>query len=208
MKRWTQLALAAGLALSVSACAGDRAPDADQNSAAAREGAAGTTGTAGTSGLSNGDADFVKEQLAMGTAEVELGKLAQERGSHPDVKNYGQMMETDHRMAGEELKEIANRANANRGERRDDATEGAHGEHMELRDELAKLSGGEFDRRYLDEMVDDHEKGINQLESQAERADNPQIREWAAKTLPKMRNHLAKAKAVQETLKNAANSKG
>ena len=206
MKRWTQLALAAGLALSVSACAGDRAPDADQNSAA-REGAAGTTGTSGTSGLSDGDAEFVKEQLAMGTAEVELGKLAQQRGTHPDVKNYGQMMETDHRMAGEELKEIANRANPNRGERRAEAAKDAHGEHTELREELSKLSGAEFDRRYLDEMVDDHEKGIDQLEGKAERADNPQIREWAAKTLPKMRNHLAKAKLVQETLKNEADRK-
>ena len=206
MKRWTQLALAAGLALSVSACAGDRAPDADQKSGAAREGAAGTTGTSGTSGLSSGDQEFVQEQLAMGKAEVELGKLAQQRGTHADVKNYGQMMETDHRMAGEELKEIANRANG-RPQGRDDSAKDAHGDHVELREELSKLSGGEFDRRYLDEMVEDHEKGIDALEGRAERADHPQIREWAAKTLPKMRNHLAKAKAVQETLKIEADRK-
>ena len=206
MKPWTQLALVAGLALSVTACAGDRAPDANQNSTAAREGAPGTTGTSGTSGLSSGDAEFVKKQLAMGTAEVELGKLAQQRGSHPDVKNYGQMMETDHRMAGEELKEIANRASAKR-EGHDAAAKDAHEEHSELREELAKLSGGEFDRRYLDEMVGDHEKGIAQLEDKAEHADNPQIREWAGKTLLKMRNHLAKAKAVQDTVKNQGDGK-
>ena len=206
MKRWTHLALVAGLALTVSACAGDRAPDADQKSAAAREGAAGTTGTAGTSGLSSGDAEFVKEQLTMGTAEVELGKLAQERGSHPDVKNYGQMMEVDHRMAGEELKEIANRAQGKAAH--DIAGKEAHGEHTELGNELAKLSGGEFDRRYMDEMAKDHEKGISALEAKAERADHPQIREWAAKTLLKMRNHLAKAKAVQDTLKREADRKG
>ncbi len=200
MKRWTQLVCVAGLALSVSACAGDRAPDADRNSA----GAEGVAGTSGTAGLSSGDAEFVKEQLAMGMAEVELGKLAQERGNHADVKNYGQMMETDHRRAGEELKEIANRANAHR---RDDMAKDAHGDHTELREELSKLSGREFDRRYLDEMIEDHEKGINQLEGKAERADNPQIREWAATTLPKMRNHLAKAKAVQETVKNAGDGK-
>ena len=199
MKRWTQVALAAGLALSVSACAGDRAPDANQNSTAAREGAAGTTGTSGTSGLSSGDSEFVHKQLAMGTAEVELGKLAQQRGNHADVKNYGQMMETDHRIAGEELKEIAHRADAKYAEH-DDAAKDAREEHLELRDELAKLSGRDFDKRYLDEMIKDHEKGIDQLESKAEHADNPQIREWAGKTVLKMRNHLAKAKLVQETV--------
>ena len=205
MKRWTQLALAAGLALSVSACAGDRAPDADQNSGAAREGAAGTTGTSGTSGLSSGDAAFVEKQLAMGTAEVELGKLAQERGGHADVKNYGQMMETDHRMAGEELKEIANRAEGKPPT--DAARTDGHGEHTDLRDELSKLSGRDFDLRYLDEMIEDHQKGIDRLEAQGQGADNPQIREWAGKTLLKMRNHLAKAKAVQETVKMQGDGK-
>ena len=206
MKRWTQLALAAGLALSVSACAGDRAPDAEQTSSA-REGAAGTTGTSGNAGLSSGDAEFVKEQLAMGTAEVELGKLAQERGSHRDVKAYGQMMETDHRMAGEELKEIANRAAAKSDKRGDDEAKDAHGDHIELREELSKLSGADFDRRYIEQMIEDHEEGIEDVEAKAEGADHPQIRAWAASTLPKMRNHLAKAKLVQETLKTAADRK-
>ena len=188
MKRWTQIALAAGLALSVSACAGDRAPDADRKDAA-REGAAGTTGTSGTS---SADAGFVQEQLKMGQAEVDLGKLAQERGTHPDVKKYGEMMEVDHRMAGEELRAAVGRAT--------EASKDAHEAHSDLREELSKLSGPEFDRRYIKEMIDDHEKGIEELEKKSEHAEDPQVREWAAKTLPKMRQHLAKAKAVQETL--------
>ena len=153
--------------------------------------------------MSSADAEFVKEQLAMGMGEVALGKLAQQRGSHPDVKKYGEMMETDHRMAGEELKEIANRTNANRGEGRDDATKNAHGDHKEVSEELSKLSGRDFDRRYIEQMIEDHEEGVKDVEARAERAENPQIREWATKTLPKMRNHLAKAKLVQETLQRA-----
>lgn len=185
MKRWTQLALAVGLAVSVSACAGDRAPDAD----AVREGSAGTTGTSGTS---SAEAAFVQAQLKMGQAEVDLGKLAQERGTHVDVKRYGEMMETDHRMAGEELKTIAGGHS--------EASKDSHGDHADLRDELSKLSGPDFDRRYIAQMIEDHEQGIEELEKKAERADDPQVREWATKTLPKMRQHLAKAKAVQETL--------
>ena len=54
MKRWTQLVFAAGLALAVSACSGDRAKDANGNSTAAHDGAAGTAGLDGGPGLGDG----------------------------------------------------------------------------------------------------------------------------------------------------------
>ena len=135
----------------------------------------------------------------MGRAEVDLGKLAQASGSHLDVKKYGEMMETDHRMAGEELKLLA-------GKTPDSATD-AHGEHADLREELSKLSGREFDLRYIDQMIDDHEQGIAELEKKVEGADDPRVREWAAKMVPKMRQHLAKAKAIQHTLTTEADRK-
>jgi putative membrane protein len=147
----------------------------------------------GTSGTSSADAGFVQEQLKMGQAEVDLGKLAQQRATHPDVKKFGEMMETDHRIAGEELKAAAGQPA--------EASKDAHEAHGDLREELSKLSGPEFDRRYIEEMIDDHEKGISELEKKSENADDPRVKEWAAKTLPKMRQHLAKAKAIQESLK-------
>lgn len=205
MRRWTQFALAAGLAMMVTACGGDSAPEQNEPTASApREGAAATPGTAGTAGTANAnaDAEFVQEQLAMGEAEIQLGQLAQQRGSHPEVKRFGQMMVNDHRMAGEELKRIATSTTANRAEGHADTTKAEHGDHAETREELAKLSGREFDRRYIDQMIEDHEKGIDQVENKAEGANNAEVREWAAKTLPKMRQHLEKAKSIQETLNN------
>ena len=50
---------------------------------------------------------FVNDLTIAGLAEVQLGKLAAERGSSPDVKSFGQMMVKDHTQAANELKPIA-----------------------------------------------------------------------------------------------------
>ena len=76
----------------------------NNNRTANRE--AGTTGTAGA-GVSNGDKNFVNHQLSDGMAEVELAKLASDHAASSDVKQFAQMMITDHTKAGDQLKQIA-----------------------------------------------------------------------------------------------------
>ena len=200
MKRMMQVTAAVALSLTV-ACAGDRSPDAEKpNEQPAAT--AGSSGSVGTSGTSAAEREFVDEQLAMGTAEIELGRLAQKRGTHADVKEFGAMMVRDHEMAGDELKPIAARVNTTR---ENAATADKHGDHKEHFEELSKLSGRDFDRRYIDQMIEDHEKGIEDVERQAENANDAAVKSWAAKTLPKMRQHLERAKSIKETLNRAGN---
>jgi putative membrane protein len=56
------------------------------------------------------DRVFVMKAARGGMAEVELGKLAVEKGSSPDVKQFGQRMVDDHGKAGDELKSLAQSA--------------------------------------------------------------------------------------------------
>ena len=192
MKRLMTLAMAGTLAVGAAACSKDNNRNAtNPNSTAARE-----TGSAvGTSGTSSADARFVDEQLAGGRAEVSLGELAQQRATDPDVKSFAAMMVRDHTAAGTELKQIAARTHASAG------NEAEHDkDHNDTREALMKLSGKDFDKKYISEMVDDHEKDVKDVEDKAEHADNPEVRAWAAKTLPTMRAHLEKAKAIKERL--------
>lgn len=80
-----------------------------------------------------------------------------------------------------------------------------HDDHQESLEELSKLSGREFDLRYMEEMIDDHEAGIAAVERKAENASDADVKAWAAKTLPKMRQHLERAKTIKETLDRAGN---
>ena len=187
MKRWTQFALACVAVVSI-ACG-----DGNRNDTASTPPAAGTEGAAGTAGAANIDRDFIEDQLADGHAEVQLGQLVQQRAMRPEVKEFGQMIVRDHEKAGAELKQIASKHNVQIGE-------GEKNEHNDLHERLSKLKGAEFDREYIEAMVEEHEEAVNEVERQAENADNPEIRQWAQKTLPTLRQHLERAQQIQKNL--------
>lgn len=185
MKRWTQLTFALVTAVTLVACGGNDRANADRDNAPA-------VGTAGTANNAP-DRDFVQEQLADGNAEVELGRLAQEKATRPEVREFGQMMVRDHTQAGEELRQIASKHNIQ-------PAEADTGDHKDLHEKLTKATGAEFDREYIDAMVDDHEKAVNDVQEKAEDSDDPDVKQWAAKTLPTLKQHLERAKQIKENL--------
>lgn len=191
MSKWMQLPLALAMVATLACDRGDRP---------ANDTATGTGGTVGTTGADDGlgvERGFVEDQLEDGEAEVRLGRLAQERASNPEVRAFAEMMVRDHTKAGNELKQIASRHNLRMD---DDAND--HGDHNDLQERLAKPSGVEFDREYIDSMVDDHEKAINEVEDKTD-SNNQDVKQWATSTLPTLKQHLERAKSIQENLRNA-----
>jgi putative membrane protein len=195
MKRWNYAILAACLAAATSACSGDQAA----NNAPANDAAVGTGGTAApagtTSDVARGDRDFVADMLADGQAEVELGRLAQQKASSKQVKDFAAMMVRDHTKAGDELKAVATQAHIDLTEANADTDE-----HEDLRERLSKLSGAQFDREYIKAMVDDHENAVNDAEDKASGSNNEEVKAWASKALPTLKKHLEQAKQIDETL--------
>ena len=187
MKRVWQLTAALALAVAVSACDNARTND---NRAASGDKATGTTGSL------DADRDFVAKELAGGNAEVQLAQLAQDKATHADVKEFAALMIRDHQAASAELKPIAAKMNAAKSDERADADK-------DVRDkieDLSKLSGRDFDKKYISEMIDDHENDVRELEKKADNAADPEVKSWAAKTLPTVRQHLERAKSIKETL--------
>lgn len=193
MHKGSQLLLAALFAASVAAC--DRPANRDN---AGTPGAEGTAGSAATN-LDMGERNFVKDQINDGTKEIELGKLAAERASLPAVKEFGSMMVQDHTRAGTELKQIAARekVDLDADDTRDDARDAVK--------KLADLKGSEFDREYIDMMVKDHQDAVDALQDQAQNAEHPAVKQWAASTLPRIKHHLEQAQQLQNRLKNSDN---
>lgn len=217
MKRVMYFTAALAMAFAVTACGGDDRTDRQNTTASGTGGA-----VAGTSGSFDKDRDFVEEQLAMGEAEIELGRLAQQKATHPDVKEYGATMVRDHQAAGQELRSIMSTAGAAHAQPTDrsaddrvagaaremgDAANKLQNEFRDREEDLAKLSGREFDRRYIDEMIDDHEEAVDDLEEKANDASHPEVKAWAAKTLPKVRQHLEQARALKQTLENISDQR-
>lgn len=132
---------------------------------------------------STADRKFVEQAASGGMAEVELGKLAMEKGSSPTVKQFGQKMVEDHGKANQELKEIAARKNM-------PLPTDVDSEHKATYDKLAKMSGADFDKAYMDAMVKDHDQDVKEFKRATKNAGtDPELKSWAEKTLSVIEQH-------------------
>jgi putative membrane protein len=189
MKPWTQMALALGLAVSITACGGDRTATDDT-----RATGTGTGATVGTTGVGSADRSFIQDQIELNEAEVTIGRLAQERAANPQVREFAQTMVRDHEAAVRELRQIATQHNVEI-ERRDEMAR----DHRNVHERMMERKGAEFDREFIDWAVDKHESAINDLEGKMD-SENQAVRQWASQTAPKLRQHLTNAQNLQQTL--------
>jgi putative membrane protein len=137
---------------------------------------------------------FWTEAAIGGMAEVELGRLASTKAQNAEVKRFGQMMVTDHTKANEELTALATKKNISLPTALD-------AEHQSTIQRLEGKTGTEFDRAYVDDMVEDHEADVQAFEKQSMDDSDPDAKAFAAKTLPTLRKHLEEIRAIQSRLK-------
>lgn len=144
------------------------------------------------------DSEYLVAAAEVDMKEIELGKLAQEKGTHADVKALGKMMIDEHTKSSAETKALAAKKNVTLPP---SLTEKGQEAYDDLNDE----TGMDFDKKYADMMVDGHEKTIDKMEKASENANDEEIRMWAANMLPTLRKHLEHAKMVKEKLDNSDN---
>ena len=201
MKRYV-IALAAVLAVmgckQESTTITDTTTTASTDTYASSTGTTSTTSTGSTGGaastLSESDKEFVMKAAIGGMAEVAGGQTATQNASNADVKAFGQRMVTDHSKANDELKQLA----TTKGLALPTAPDA---EHQKKLDELSKKTGKAFDKAYMDDMVKDHEEDVAEFQKQSTSAQDPDLKSWAAKTLPTLQDHLKMAKATQKKVK-------
>lgn len=147
-------------------------------------------GAAGEASAKGGsDAVFVKKAAQGGLAEVELGKLASEKASSDDVKQFGQKMVDDHSKANDQLKQIASQKSM-------DVPSELAPKDKAVVDRLSKLSGPAFDRAYMKHMVMDHSKDAAEFKKESNRGSDQDIKGFASSTLTTIQDHLKMAKDI------------
>jgi putative membrane protein len=143
------------------------------------------------------DVVFLK-QLAIGSrAEVELGKLAGERGELDAVDQFGKHMVDDHSAANSKLAGVARSAGV-------DLPKDLDAEHEAARRELAALSGSAFDLRYIDSQIKDHQAAVQLLIHEIGSGQSARVKDFAAQTLPTVMQHLEMARGVHDQLTGLA----
>lgn len=129
------------------------------------------------------DQAFVKEAAIGGMAEVALGQLASTKATNDKVKAFAQRMVTDHGKANDELKTLAS-------SKKMTVPATVDAKHKATYDRLDKLSGTAFDRAYVSDMLADHRKDVAAFKREAASAKDSDVKQFAAKTLPTLEEHL------------------
>ncbi len=122
-------------------------------------------------------------------AEVALGRLAAEKASSSDVKKFGQRMVDDHSKANDELKQLASQKNV-------DLPQDLNAKDKATKARLEKLSGEQFDQAYMRDMVKDHKKDVSDFRRESRSAKDPDVKNFAAQTLPTLEDHLKQAESI------------
>jgi putative membrane protein len=148
----------------------------------------------GSANRMGADSAFVTKAAMGGMAEVKLGQLATQKASNADVKSFAQQMVDDHGKANDELKQLASKKGVT-------LPTDIDAKHQATYDRLSKLSGAEFDRAYMQEMVSDHRMDVNEFRRESKSGADSDVKGWAAKTLPTLEHHLQMAESTNAKVK-------
>ena len=145
--------------------------------------------------VSHGDREFMEKAAEAGHTEIDASKLAQSKASSAEVKSFASTMITDHSKVGSELDQLAASKNVKV------PTEPSVAQRAKIK-LLEASSGTSFDKHYANEIgVAAHKDAVALFQKEAAQGSDPDVKAFAAKTLPGLNHHLEMATALQASTK-------
>jgi len=145
------------------------------------------------------DADFIVTAANTDLKEIEAARLAQKLGVSKDVKSYAQHMIEDHTKSSTEIKALAGKLNIVLPDSLD-------GDEKSMVMGLKDKKGKEFDDAYMDMMVSDHKKTLENFKDISEDTKNSEVKALADKMIPTLQMHYDMASKT-DSLLDARNKK-
>jgi len=134
------------------------------------------------------DKDFIAKAASGGQFEVKSSELALQKSTNTDLKSFAQQMVNDHTKANQELATLLSR--------KGQTVPPMDAEHTETLNRLSKLQSNDFDKAYGDIQLKAHEKTVALFEKAAKEVQDNDLKAWASKTLPTLREHWQMARRV------------
>ena len=135
------------------------------------------------------DANWAVEVANAGMTEVELSKAAQDKATSQRLKDFANMMVTDHGKANDDLKQLAATKNITLPASLSDKSQ-------KKLDDLNKKTGKDFDKAYTDDMLSDHKDAVDKFQKASNNLKDADLKSFAEKTLPTIQMHLDSIKAI------------
>lgn len=136
--------------------------------------------------------DYVRDAAIGDRFEIAAAKIAEERGRNRDVRHFARMMIRDHNAASAQLKATLQRNDIDIA-----LPDALDQEHVQMLQDLHDASARDFDERYIDTQIQEHEEALELHNTYAQNGDNAFLKRFAAETAPKVRAHLHLAHALE-----------
>jgi len=195
MRKLTFLLMIAGSTLAFQAC-NHGSKDAKDSADSLNKSKDTTSNAMNTGGIAvnSDDAKFATAAANGGMTEVALGKLALTKTSNASIKQFANMMVTDHGKANDELMAIAKTKNITLPTEPDS-------DHLKKIDELTKKTGADFDKAYVSAMIDGHKETLDLMNGEAKNGSDTTLKAFAAKTAPVVQTHLDAINKIHKNMK-------
>jgi putative membrane protein len=137
--------------------------------------------------------DFMMKTADTDLSEIDMARLALQKSTNADIRDYANMVQSDDTAALENLSDLMKEKGVSQPQVAS----------VDARQDLSRmsgLSGPEFDREFINMMVADHQKAIDRFHDQIAIAQDPDVKKYAEDLLPKLEMHLEKAQRLQSKL--------
>jgi putative membrane protein len=135
------------------------------------------------------DQKFVESAAKGGMLEVALANQAASKSNNADVKNFANHLIQDHSKGNQELAQLAQKDGL--------PMPSAMGSDEEKKlQKFSSLNGQDFDRAFIRHEIKDHKQDIKEFSKEAKNGTNPDLKDYASKTVPQLQQHLSMAESV------------
>lgn len=139
--------------------------------------------------IGDADAGAMKKLAWHSLAEVEAGRMAAGKAEDPKVKDFAQRLVEDHGRFLDQLRRVAGSKGVQLPEK---VGMREHAEMLKLR----TVSGKDFDRRFMTQMVKDHEDAVRETGEIAAKAQDAEFRRLVEQANAKVKEHLQQAQSI------------
>ena len=182
------IGVAAALALGASAAQAQSSSSQMNNNSMSKPSASMNGNSGMNQKASKADRKFLMEGMQGDMAEVQLGKLAQQKGQSEDVKQFGQMLAQDHSQHLQQAQQEAQQLGVTPPQQ-------VNAKQTAAYERMSKLTGAQFDKQFTKHEVADHKKDI--AEYQKEANSKGPLAQFAGETVPVLQKHLQTAQAAE-----------
>ncbi len=137
---------------------------------------------------------FLVKWYEMGMYELQLSQLAASNALDGDVKNLAAELVSEHKQINGNIERIASNNNFVLPTNLD-------ANHQHTLNDIPKLTGADFDKKYMNEIVNAHEQSVDSYKDAYKNLTAGDTKNFAGQTLPLMENHLSMAKKVVKRIK-------